>query len=425
MTGSANLNETPRANRLHIAFFGLRNAGKSTLVNAFAGQEVAIVSDVAGTTTDPVSKAMEILPLGPCLLTDTAGLDDEGDLGGLRVRRALDVLATTDVAVWVSAESVPAADAIHARFVEECRRRDVTVLEYHRGEDVEAFRKKVAAIKRVEATKPLLADLVEKGDVVLLVCPQDGSAPKGRLILPQQQVIRELLDAGCIAQVCQPSALNSQLSTLNPQPSTLNPKFVITDSQAFGEVDAALPPTIPLTSFSVLFARAKGDLNVFCEGLAALKALNDGDTVLVAEGCTHHRQCGDIGTVKLPKAVAKLTGKTLNFVFCSGGDFPLLPNHQTTKPPNHQTTKPPNLVIHCGGCMLTRREMARRIAAAQDAGVPMTNYGLVLAAANGLEVDPTTCMIRRGRVEGEISSIPYKSHAEMQRAQREQEEKRF
>ena len=387
MTGSANLNDTPRANRLHIAFFGLRNAGKSTLVNAFAGQEVAIVSDVAGTTTDPVSKAMEILPLGPCLLTDTAGLDDEGDLGELRARRAFDVLATTDVAVWVSAAPVDAAradDAIYARFVEECRRRDVTVLEYHRGEDVEAFRKKVASVKKVEATKPLLADLVEKGDVVLLVCPQDGSAPKGRLILPQQQVIRELLDVGCVAQVCQPDAIPALVAAGVDR----RLKFGITDSQAFGAVDATLPKDVPLTSFSILFARAKGDLNVFCEGLAALRALNDGDTVLVAEGCTHHRQCGDIGTVKLPKAVAKLTGKTLNFVFCSGGDFPI-------------ASKLPNLVIHCGGCMLTRREMARRIAAAQDAGVPITNYGLVLAAANGLEFDPTTCMIRRGSDEGD------------------------
>ena len=383
----AGLNDTPNANRLHIAFFGLRNAGKSTLVNAFAGQEVAIVSDVAGTTTDPVSKAMEILPLGPCLLTDTAGLDDEGDLGELRVRRAFDVLATTDVAVWVSAASAPAADAIHARFVEECRRRDVTVLEYHRGEDVEAFRKKVASVKRVEATKSLLADLVCKGDIVLLVCPQDGSAPKGRLILPQQQVIRELLDAGCVAQVCQPDAIPALVAAGMDR----RLKFGITDSQAFGAVDATLPKDVPLTSFSILFARAKGDLNVFCEGLAALKALNDGDTVLVAEGCTHHRQCGDIGTVKLPKAVAKLTGKTLNFVFCSGGDFPV--------PPNLQTSKLPNLVIHCGGCLLTRREMARRIAAARDTGVPITNYGLVLAAANGLEVDPTTCMIRRRSVE--------------------------
>ena len=437
----AGLNDTPNANRLHIAFFGLRNAGKSTLVNAFAGQEVAIVSEVAGTTTDPVSKAMEILPLGPCLLTDTAGLDDEGDLGELRVRRAFDVLATTDVAVWVSAapeDSARTDDAIHARFVEECRRRDVTVLEYHRGEDVEAFRQKVSSVKRVEATKPILADLVEKGDVVLLVCPQDGSAPKGRLILPQQQVIRELLDVGCVAQVCQPDAIPALVAAGVDR----RLKFGITDSQAFGAVDATLPKEVPLTSFSILFARAKGDLNVFCEGLAALKVLNDGDTVLVAEGCTHHRQCGDIGTVKLPKAVAKLTGKTLNFVFCSGGDFPLekkfrsleveklrsledqtsqtLQTSQTS-----QTSKLPKLVIHCGGCMLTRREMARRIAAAQDADVPITNYGLVLAAANGLEIDPTTCMIRRGRVEGEISSIPYKSHAEMQRAQREQEEKRF
>ena len=378
----AGLNDTPNANRLHIAFFGLRNAGKSTLVNAFAGQEVAIVSDVAGTTTDPVSKAMEILPLGPCLLTDTAGLDDEGDLGELRVRRAFDVLATTDVAVWVSAASAPAADAIHSRFVEECRRRDVTVLEYHRGEDVEAFRKKVASVKRVEATKPLLADLVERGDVVLLVCPQDGSAPKGRLILPQQQVIRELLDAGCVAEVCQPDAIPALVAAGMDR----RLKFGITDSQAFGEVNATLPMDVPLTSFSILFARAKGDLKIFCEGLAALKALNDGDTVLVAEGCTHHRQCGDIGTVKLPKAVAKLTGKTLNFVFCSGGDFPL-------------ASKLPNLVIHCGGCMLTRREMVRRLELARAAGVPITNYGLVLAAANGIVADPATCMVRRGKAE--------------------------
>ena len=408
----AGLNDTPKANRIHIAFFGLRNAGKSTLVNAFAGQDVAIVSDVAGTTTDPVSKAMEILPLGPCLLTDTAGLDDVGELGELRVRKAFAVLATTDIAVWVAAEDAHPGKgdegAVFARFMEECRKHGVAVLEYRRGDDIEAFRKKVAAVKVAEGTKPLVADLVCKGDIILLVCPQDGSAPKGRLILPQQQVIRELLDAGCVAQVCQPDAIPALVAAGMDR----RIKFGITDSQAFGAVDATLPRDVPLTSFSILFARAKGDLNVFCEGLAALKALNDGDTVLVAEGCTHHRQCGDIGTVKLPKAVAKLTGKKLNFVFCSGGDFPL-------------DSKFPNLVIHCGGCMLTRREMARRIAAAQDAGVPITNYGLVLAAANGLEVDPTTCMIRRGRVEGEISSIPYKSHAEMQRAQREQEEKRF
>jgi len=391
MTGSANLNETPKANRLHIAFFGLRNAGKSTLVNAFAGQEVAIVSDVAGTTTDPVSKAMEILPLGPCLLTDTAGLDDEGDLGELRVRRAFDVLATTDVAVWVSAspEDVARADdAIYVRFLAECRRRDVTVLEYRRGEDIEAFRRKVASVKRVEATKPLLADLVEKGDVVLLVCPQDGSAPKGRLILPQQQVIREILDAGGVAQVCQPDAIPALVAAGMDR----RIKFGITDSQAFGAVDATLPKDMPLTSFSILFARAKGDLKVFCEGLAALKALRDGDTVLVSEGCTHHRQCGDIGTVKLPKAVAKLTGKKLNFIFSSGGDFPLEKKFGSLE---GETSNLPSLVIHCGGCMLTRREMVRRMELAQETGVPITNYGLVLAAANGILADPVTCMVRR------------------------------
>ena len=382
----AELNETPKANRVQIAFFGLRNAGKSTLVNAFAGQEIAIVSDVAGTTTDPVSKAMEILPLGPCLLTDTGGLDDVGALGEMRVKKAFAVLATTDVAVWVASDAEKGPDGageIRRRFDEECRKHGVAVLEYRRGDDVEAFRKKVAAVKVAESTRPLVGDLVGRNDLVLLVCPQDGSAPKGRLILPQQQVIREILDAGGVAQVCQPASLSVLFGDgVSPQSSTLNPKFAITDSQAFGTVDAALPKEIPLTSFSILFARAKGDLTVFSEGLSALKTLNDGDTVLVAEGCTHHRQCGDIGTVKLPKAVAKLTGRKLNFAFCSGGDFPF-------------ETIRPKLVIHCGGCMLTRREMQRRIAAACAAGVPVTNYGLVLAAANGIEADPKTCMVRR------------------------------
>ena len=368
----AGLNETPKANRVHIAFFGLRNAGKSTLVNAFAGQEIAIVSDVAGTTTDPVSKAMEILPLGPCLLTDTAGLDDVGELGEMRVKKAFGVLATTDVAVWVTGD-VSGGDNVHERFLDECRKHDVTVLEYHRGDDIEDFRRKVAAVKVVETTKPLVGDLVGKGDVVLLVCPQDGSAPKGRLILPQQQVIREILDVGGVAQVCQPESVATLRDGF---------KFAITDSQAFGAVNAALPKEVPLTSFSILFARAKGDLAVYCEGLGALKRLCDGDTVLVAEGCTHHRQCGDIGTVKLPKAVERLAGKKLDFKFCSGGDFPF-------------DVCRPKLVIHCGGCMLTRREMQRRIAAAREAGVPITNYGLVLAAANGIEADPNTCMVRR------------------------------
>lgn len=370
------LNDTPRANRIHIAFFGLRNAGKSTLVNAFAGQEVAIVSDVAGTTTDPVSKAMEILPLGPCLLTDTAGLDDVGELGEMRVRKSFAVLSTTDIAVWVHGDGSSSETEAFRRFSAECVRNGVVVLEYRRDEAVSDFRKRVAAVKVVEQAKPIVADLVEAGDVVLLACPQDGSAPKGRLILPQQQVIREILDAGGIAQICQPEAIQKLLE------GKFHCKFAITDSQAFAEVNAVLPGEFPLTSFSILFARAKGDLSVYCEGLGALKELKDGDVVLIAEGCSHHRQCGDIGTVKLPKAITKLTGKRLDFRFCSGGDFPF-------------AECGPKLVVQCGGCMLTRREMMRRISLAREAGVPITNYGLVLAAANGIVADPATCMVVR------------------------------
>lgn len=374
----AELNETPKANRVHIAFFGLRNAGKSTLVNAFAGQDIAIVSDVAGTTTDPVSKAMEILPLGPCILTDTAGLDDVGELGEMRVRRSFAVLATADIAVWVVGDEAADSHATKAflMFSAECAKYGVAMLEYRRSESVGEFRRRIAAVKVTEQSKPLVGDLVTEGDVVLLVCPQDGSAPKGRLILPQQQVIREILDAGGIAQVCQPRSVGKVVASSGPC------KFAITDSQAFAEVDAALPSVVPLTSFSILFARAKGDLGVYCEGLAALKNLNDGDTVLIAEGCSHHRQCGDIGTVKLPKAIKKLTGKNLDFRFCSGGDFPF-------------DECRPKIVVQCGGCMLTRREMLRRISMAHEASVPITNYGLVLAAANGIEADPATCMVRR------------------------------
>ena len=381
----AGLNETPKANRIHIAFFGNRNAGKSTLVNRFAGQDIAIVSDVAGTTTDPVSKAMEILPLGPCLITDTAGLDDAGALGEMRVKKSFEVLSTTDIAVWVSGtdegDSDPHGES-YRRFMEMCRRHGVAVLEYRRGDDVEEFRRKVAAVRVAEATRPLLGDLVTPGDVVLLVCPQDGSAPKGRLILPQQQVIREILDAGGVAQVCQPAAV----AALFAGPSPFRCRFAITDSQAFGAVDEALPKDVPLTSFSILFARAKGDLAAFCEGLDAIGRLAEGDDVLIAEGCTHHRQCGDIGTVKLPKALERLAGKKLRFSFCSGGDFPF-------------DRCRPKLIVHCGGCMLTWREMQRRIAVARQAGVPITNYGLVLAAANGIEVEPATCMVRRGGQE--------------------------
>ena len=375
----SSLTDTPKANRIHIAFFGLRNAGKSTLVNAFAGQEIAIVSNVAGTTTDPVSKTMEILPLGPCVLTDTAGLDDVGELGAMRVRKSFAVLASADIAVWVvgdATEGDSRSTEAFRLFSEECAKRGVAVLEYRRDENVEHFRKRVAAVKVSEQTKPIVGDLISEGDSVLLVCPQDASAPKGRLILPQQQVIREILDAGGMAQICQPGGLPSMVDAYR------SCRFAITDSQAFAETDAMLPEGMPLTSFSILFARAKGELDVYCKGLEALKTLEDGDIVLVAEGCTHHRQCGDIGTVKLPKAISRMTGKKLDFRFCSGSDFPF-------------EACRPKLVVQCGGCMLTRREMLRRMALAQEAGVPITNYGLVLAAANGIEADPATCMVRR------------------------------
>ena len=386
----AGLNETPKGDRVHIAFFGLRNAGKSTLVNRLTGQDVAIVSDVAGTTTDPVSKAMEILPLGPCLVTDTAGLDDEGPLGEMRVKKSLEVLATTDVAVWVEdgtpgtplagpagGSGVSPLSPAYARFLAACRARDIAVLHYRRGDDVEAFRRELAAVRLADAPRPLVRDLVQAGDLVVCVCPIDESAPKGRLILPQQQVVRELLDTGASALVCQPPQLKEILAR------TPGVKFVITDSQAFQAVAAVVPPEIPLTSFSIVFARAKGDLAAYCAGADALDALKDGDRVLISEGCTHHRQCNDIGTVKLPKWISAKTGKKLAFEWTSGNAFP-------------EDLSPYALVVHCGGCMLTRRAMQARIARCREAGVPITNYGVCIAACHGITASPDTCMVVRG-----------------------------
>ena len=378
----ADLNETPRANRIHIAFFGLRNAGKSTLVNAFTGQPIAIVSDVAGTTTDPVSKAMEILPLGPCLVTDTAGLDDEGELGAMRVEKTLKVLATTDIAVWVwgsgasplqeeEAVSNKAAGRRFPEFVETCRKRNVPVIEYRRGDSVEELKQKIAAVKLEDAAPGLLDGLVEKGDRVLCVVPIDESAPKGRLILPQQQVIRECLDQGAVVTVCGPEDVRRETEDVKRAPN-----LVVTDSQAFGKVKGCCAG-LRLTSFSVLFARQKGDLGAFAKGLEAIKGLKDGDRVLVAEGCTHHRQCNDIGSVKIPKALEKLSGKKLNFEFSSGGGFP----DSVIRLFGY------SVIVHCGGCMLTRREMLRRIELAKAAGIPIVNYGLVLAKAGGLKVE--------------------------------------
>lgn len=362
----AELNETPRGNRTHIAFFGLRNAGKSTLVNAFTGQQLAIVSDVAGTTTDPVSKAMEILPLGPCMVTDTAGLDDVGELGEMRVRKTLDVLATTDIAVWVASDD--AADAPQFKVLsDDCARRGVTLLIYRRGDQVEGLKEKIAAVKVSDVPPPLLDGLVNAGDCVVCVCPIDESAPKGRLILPQVQLIRECLDLGATCVVCQPPQLAESLERAGEG------ALVVTDSQAFGEVRRIIDgKNARLTSFSILYARQKGDLSEYLRGLDAIKTLKDGDRVLVAEGCTHHRQCNDIGTVKIPKALRKMTRCELEFSFASGGAFDL------------DREGPFALVVQCGGCMLTRREVLRRIARCRAAGVPVVNYGMLLASANGM-----------------------------------------
>ena len=408
----AGLNETPSANRVHIAFFGLRNAGKSTLVNEFTGQPIAIVSDVAGTTTDPVSKAMEILPLGPCVVTDTAGLDDVGELGGMRVRKTLDVLATTDIAVWVFATEGGADEGRERQaFLAECRRRNVTVLDYRRGDSVEGLKRRIAAVRIGDETPGLLEGLAKRGDRVLCVCPIDESAPKGRLILPQVQVIRECLDIGAVATVCQPRDVREVLGAWCLVPGALERALVITDSQAFGEVSRALaqfsqspgnrtieqsnnPNNSPvrLTSFSILFARQKGDVKAYVEGLRGLRDLKDGDTVLIAEGCTHHRQCNDIGTVKIPKAISKLTGRRINFAFVSGGAFAI---DQSPNPPSIEQSEQSNnlpisrfsLVVQCGGCMLTRREVLRRIALAKEAGVPIVNYGMALALAAGVDIE--------------------------------------
>ncbi|MBQ4440089.1 MAG: 50S ribosome-binding GTPase [Kiritimatiellae bacterium] len=351
-------NPAPRGNRTHIAFFGLRNAGKSTLVNAFTNSPIAIVSDVPGTTTDPVSKAMEILPLGPCTITDTAGLDDDaGELGALRVKKTLDVLKTADIAVWVG-----------EGFERWREKFNIPVVQYRRGESVDELKRKIAAMKSGEGRMKVLDGLVEAGALVLCVCPIDESAPKGRLILPQQQVLRECLDAHAAAIVCQPQEVAAVCAKTQVD-------LAITDSQAFGEVRRALPPHVKLTSFSILFARAKGDLESYLAGLEAVGKLRDGDLVVIAEGCVHHRQCNDIGTVKIPKALERLAECKLSFRFLSGNAF------------NEDELDGAALMVQCGGCMLTRRETMARIAAAKEKGVPVVNYGMLLAKAQGVDVE--------------------------------------
>lgn len=391
-------NTTPNANRTRIAFFGRRNAGKSSLINALTGQSLAIVSDVPGTTTDPVSKAMEILPLGPCLVTDTAGLDDEGELGRKRIEKSLAVLEITDIAVL----AIPAGqeELDNDRLVrEECNKRGISLLVVRTKcdlmpaavigegeialssetlEGLETFRDRLAKALPQEKPVPLVADLIKKGDIVVCVCPIDAAAPKGRLILPQQQVIRELIDNGAVAIVCQVSELRSVVERVGKA----NIRFVITDSQAFKEVNEILDKDVELTSFSIVFARQKGDLKILCEGAKAIKSLQDGDKVLIAEGCTHRRQCGDIGTEKIPRLLKKFTGKNLELSFASGGDFPV-------------NEVLPKLVIHCGGCMLTRRAVMSRLSRCVEANIPIVNYGVAIALMNGIITKDGSCMVKR------------------------------
>lgn len=381
------LNDTASADRIHIGFFGLRNAGKSSVVNAVTGQELAVVSDVKGTTTDPVKKAMELLPLGPVVIIDTPGIDDVGELGELRVKKARQVLNYTDIAVLVTeAESeLTAAESelvslfeakniphIIARNKSDLRSSmppaDNTVyVSAKTGAGIFELKEMIGALaKGEESGKRIVADLLEENDLVVLVVPIDKAAPKGRLILPQQQTIRDILDAGAISVVVRDTELPNALSALGKKP-----KMVITDSQAFAKVSKDVPEDIMLTSFSILFARYKGDLISAVKGAAKLDKLKDGDKVLISEGCTHHRQCGDIGTQKLPAWIRKHTGKELSFEFTSGGEFP-------------EDLSGYALVIHCGGCMLNEREMKYRVKQTLDSGTPITNYGTAIAHMNGI-----------------------------------------
>lgn len=392
------LNNTPNADRVHIGIFGRRNAGKSSVINAVTGQNLAIVSDVLGTTTDPVYKAMEILPLGPVVLIDTPGLDDVGELGELRVQKAFQVLNKTDIALLIldvnsgfSKEEEKLLELVKAKnipFVAVLNKTDIAkedkIKEFEKllkdkynienvvsvsaekKDGIFELKEKIASLNTEKEKSPIISDLVCPGETAVLVVPIDESAPKGRLILPQQQTIRDLLDHNAMAAVTQVTTLAKTLESFKE-----SPKIVVTDSQAFKEVAKIVPESVPLTSFSILFARHKGELSTLVKGVKAMDDLKDGDTVLISEGCTHHRQCNDIGSVKIPNAVKKYTGKNLNFEFTSGGEFPL-------------DLSKYSLIIHCGGCMLNEREMKYRIACANDAGIPMVNYGVLLAQVNGI-----------------------------------------
>lgn len=407
------LNSTPSGERIHIGIFGKRNAGKSSLINALTGQSLAIVSDIKGTTTDPVLKAMELLPLGPVVMIDTPGLDDEGSLGALRVQKAYQILNKTDIAVLVvdgtagmtgedhavlqkisdksipciivmnksdllpgdkaaipdaSGQPLPKAGISGSAVTSSCA-ADIPTVWVSTAErtNIEELKELIASLAPSEDPKRrIVADLIRPSDLIVLVVPIDKAAPKGRLILPQQQTIRDILEAGAVSVVTRDTELKSTLASLSRKPA-----LVITDSQVFEQVARDVPEDIPLTSFSILFARYKGSLEYVAEGARVLDSLNEGDTVLICEGCTHHRQCGDIGTEKLPAWIWKHTGKKLNFEFTSGTEFP-------------SSLGKYRLIVHCGGCTLNEREMKYRLKCAKDAGVPITNYGTVIAYMKGI-----------------------------------------
>jgi [FeFe] hydrogenase H-cluster maturation GTPase HydF len=382
------LNSVSSSERIHIGFFGMRNAGKSSLVNAVTSQKLSLVSDIKGTTTDPVRKAMELLPLGPVVIIDTPGLDDEGTLGEMRVRRAKDMLSTVHIAVLVvdalkgmSEEDKTLAAEIESRNIPLIiamnkadllgsvpeNEKTTLYVSAEKNIGINELKDKIASLgKATKTDKKILADLVSQGDFVLLVTPIDESAPKGRLILPQQQTIRELLEIGAITLVVQVSEITQALDSLK-----MPPKLIITDSQAFSQVSRLIPHDIKLTSFSILFARYKGDLDTVVKGADKLSYLNDGDKILISEGCTHHRQCKDIGTVKLPGWIEKFSGKHLEFTFTSGSDFP-------------SDLSDYALVVHCGGCTLNENEMKNRLERCRQQGVPITNYGTAIAEINGI-----------------------------------------
>lgn len=389
------LNATPSSERVHIGIFGKRNAGKSSLINAITGQNLAIVSEAKGTTTDPVYKAMELLPLGPVMIIDTPGIDDEGVLGSLRIQKAYQVLNKTDIALVIidaavgpSAEDLRLIKRINTKkiplliVINKCETinedkktayqallSNGKLLFVSAEQKLNIFELKEAIAQTVPADEnkaQIVADLLSPSDFVVLVVPIDSAAPKGRLILPQQQTIRDILEADAAAIVVKENELTNTLQNLGKRP-----KLVITDSQVFKKVAAETPADILLTSFSILFARYKGNLQTAVQGVTALDSLEDGDKILIGEGCTHHRQCDDIGTVKLPRWIKEYTGKNPEFIFTSGTEFPL-------------NLSPYKMIIHCGACMLNEREMQYRIKCASDQNIPFTNYGITIAYINGI-----------------------------------------